>query len=54
MSSIQVPSGSATKAMRGLLPNGQVLVAGGSGDSGELSSAELYNPATGTWTVTVP
>ena len=31
-----------------LLFNGQVLVAGGS----ELASAELYNPATGTWTVT--
>ena len=35
-----------------LLPNGQVLVAGGEGTTGFLSSAELYNPATGTWTVT--
>ena len=35
-----------------LLPNGQVLVAGGYGNSGYLTSAELYNPATGTWTVT--
>src|SRR5262249_15604990 len=29
-------------------PNGKVLVAGGTGDS----SAELYDPATGTWTPT--
>ena len=36
-----------------LLPNGQVLVAGGEDDySNPLSSAELYNPATGTWTTT--
>jgi hypothetical protein len=38
-----------------LLPNGKVLVAGGySGDySGStLSSAEVYDPATGTWTAT--
>jgi len=40
-----------------LLPNGQVLVAGGFnepalGSFNYLSSAELYNPATGTWTVT--
>ena len=38
-----------------LLPDGEVLVAGG--DAGKatydaLSSAELYNPATGTWTLT--
>ena len=32
-----------------LLPNGQVLVAGG---SGALASAELYNPVTGTWSQT--
>jgi hypothetical protein len=31
-----------------LLPNRQVLVTGGSGDT----SAELYDPATGTWTAT--
>ena len=30
-----------------LLPNGQVLVAGGG-----LASAELYDPATGVWTTT--
>ncbi len=36
-----------------LLPDGQVLVAGGSGTGSiALSSAELYNPATGTWAVT--
>lgn len=36
-----------------LLPNGQVLVAGGSDPAGTvLSSAELFNPASGTWTVT--
>ena len=36
-----------------LLPNGQVLVAGGlDASSTPLASAELYNPATGTWTAT--
>jgi hypothetical protein len=35
-----------------LLPNGKVLVAGGDSGSGELSSAELYDPATGTWSAT--
>jgi len=40
-----------------LLPNGQVLVAGGGNGTGigsllSLSSAELYHPATGTWTAT--
>jgi hypothetical protein len=35
-----------------LLPNGNVLVAGGSGRSGAFTSAELYNPALGTWAAT--
>ena len=35
-----------------LLPNGKVLVAGGSYDGSELSDAELYDPATGRWTAT--
>src|ERR1035441_10349420 len=37
-----------------LLPNGTVLVAGGSPDDGSayVSSAELYNPGSGTWTPT--
>lgn len=35
-----------------LLPNGKVLVVGGIGGSGTLASAELYDPATGTWTYT--
>ena len=35
-----------------MLPNGKVLVAGGLGNSGDLTSAELYDPASGTWTAT--
>ena len=35
-----------------LLPSGKVLVAGGQGNSGYLSSAELYDPASGLWTAT--
>ncbi len=54
------PTGSITAARQGhtatLLPNGQVLVAGGDtclyGGCPALASAELYNPATGTWAPT--
>ena len=35
-----------------LLPGGRVLVAGGYGLGGYLASAEIYDPATGTWTAT--
>jgi phage baseplate assembly protein gpV len=36
-----------------LLPNGMVLVVGGTDSAGNgLASAELFNPTTGTWTVT--
>ena len=35
-----------------LLPNGKVLVAGGLHDGSTLASAELYDPASGTWTAT--
>ncbi len=35
-----------------LLPNGQVLVAGGNDGSNALASAELYDPASGTWAAT--
>jgi hypothetical protein len=53
-------TGSMTTARTGhtatLLPNGQVLVAGGeacvTSTCAYLASAELYNPATGTWTPT--
>src|SRR5262249_29388614 len=35
-----------------LLSNGKVLVAGGDGNAGPLASAELYDPASGTWSAT--
>ena len=41
----------ATDHTATLLPIGKVLVAGGSNGS-DLSSAELYDPASGTWTAT--
>ncbi|HVM49064.1 MAG TPA: kelch repeat-containing protein, partial [Candidatus Acidoferrum sp.] len=34
-----------------LLPNGEVLIAGGADFTNYLSSAELYNPTNGTWTL---
>jgi hypothetical protein len=37
-------------AVAALLPNGEVLIAGGYGNSGILSSAELFNPAGDTFT----
>jgi hypothetical protein len=35
-----------------LLPNGKLLVAAGIGHDGDLASAELYDPASETWTLT--
>jgi hypothetical protein len=35
-----------------LLQSGEVLVAGGADLNGPLTSSELYNPATGTWSLT--
>src|SRR5438309_835611 len=35
-----------------LLPSGKVLIAGGSIPFGYAATAELYDPATGTWTIT--
>ena len=32
-----------------VLPNGLLLISGGSGNSGIFSSSELYDPATGTF-----
>jgi len=35
-----------------LLPDGEVLVAGGAEHGGPMASAELFDPVTGSWTVT--
>ena len=35
-----------------VLPNGYVLVAGGTSNNGALASSELYNPGSGTWSYT--
>lgn len=45
-------SGLHTRGMTVLLASGQVLVAGGSGNAGQVATAELYDPATGTWAAT--
>src|SRR5256714_12590875 len=49
------PTGSMAAVRRNhtatLLPNGKVLVAGGY-DLNQIDSAELYDPATGTWSAT--
>src|SRR5258708_4433016 len=37
-----------------LLPNGRVLIAGGSNSSGYLSSTELFDPATNTFAAATP
>ncbi len=51
-----VPTGSMNTARMWhtatLLQNGKVLVAGGNNRIGTLASAELYDPATGTWSTT--
>ena len=52
-----IPTGSLNIPRYGhtatLLPNGKVLVTGGRGYNYEaLNSAELYDPATGTWSIT--
>jgi hypothetical protein len=39
-------------AAAALLPNGKVLVAGGT--PGDIAAAELYDPSTGIWTATAP
>ena len=35
-----------------MLPNGKVLIAGGATSNPATASAELYDPATGSWTAT--
>jgi hypothetical protein len=46
-------NGHRTEHTATLLLNGQVLVAGfGSTPNGKIASAELYDPATGSWAIT--
>jgi len=45
-------TGHTTTLLPTPLPNGTLLVAGGHGSSGLLTSAELYDPTTGQWTAT--
>jgi N-acetylneuraminic acid mutarotase len=51
-----VPTGSLADARLGhcavMLPNGKVMVAAGSDGSVPISTAELFNPATGVWSIT--
>src|SRR5437762_5899699 len=51
-----VITGSLATARNGhtatLLPNGKVLIAGGRNGNSGLASAELYDPASGTWSAT--
>lgn len=53
---IWTPTGSMIQARQGhtatLLPDGHVLVAGGTTGGGSSASAELYDPVTGSWAVT--
>ena len=37
-----------------LLPNGKVLLVGGSSSNGVVNTAALYDPSTGRWTATTP
>jgi len=48
------PSVARTRHTATLLPNGNVLVAGGFVDGAPSPTAELYNPRTGEWTPTAP
>jgi len=53
---VWLPAASVTQEREGhtatLLPNGKVLVAGGMGNSGILSSAEIYDHVAGSWGTT--
>jgi hypothetical protein len=42
------------RAVAAALPNGEVLVAGGENETGQLKSAELYDPSSNKWTVAAP
>lgn len=49
-----VVSGARKSHTETLLPNGMVLLTGGKSDSGDLDSAELYDPVAGTFSQTNP
>jgi Kelch motif/Collagen triple helix repeat (20 copies) len=42
------------RAVAASLPDGQVLVAGGENETGELATAEIYDPSTNTWAPVAP